>query len=470
MSTTPNIHIQEFFHAHQEAFLEDLARLVEIPSVVTNPLPGMPYGEAPYRVLHAAVSIAERMGFRTAVADDCCMTAEYGNRPIQLSLLAHLDVVDAGNGWTKPPYRLTREGGLVYGRGVADDKGACIALLYAMQAARKLNPDLPYSPQAWFGTAEEMGSPDLRNYMKHTQLAPYVLTPDALHPVTNGESGKHRPSFHREWLASDVRPQVTLLDGGSVRNAIPGYASATVSGLCARNVESVAAQITAQTEVHFTLLDTDTGLTIKAKGRGAHIGRPELGRNAQTALVALLAALPLADCSGTEALRALSQLFPYEDLEGKALGLTVRDDIFGSSKNNFTVCHMNETGIRCTMDSRGPLAATPENYSNVIDAALQRAGFQVDPSTMDFAHYVPEEAPLVQKAKTYYEMYFDAPAICHTSIGASYAHYVDGAISTSITLPQTDSMLHKSDEWMRIDDLLRTGMMYTAIILDICTG
>ncbi len=396
------------------------------------------------------------------------MTADYGDRPVRLCLLAHLDVVAAGSGWTKPPYALTKEGEKVFGRGVADNKGPGVVLLYAMKAAKEIYPGLLYSPQVWFGTAEEIGSPDLKNYMKHTSLPPLCLTPDGLEPIVIGECAKYRPEFYAQWPMTQALPRVTSLQGGEVRNAIPGYAEAVVEGFDAADVKAAADKVTGCTGVKFILGDVAGGVCIKAEGRGAHIGHPELGRNAQTALVSLLATLPLADCPSTRAIQSLSRLFPYGDLAGTGLGLTVRDEVMGCTQTNFTVCSMTETEVRCKLDSRGPLAANPENYSSVIDKALREGGFTVIPSVMDDAHYVPENAPLVQKIREIYEEYYSRPAACCTSIGASYAHYIEGAISTGVAAPGVDTMLHKSDEFMFIEDLLLIGEMYTQAILDIC--
>ena len=460
--------IIDYFLSHQEELLENLAQLIEIPSVVSSPLVGMPYGKDANSVLMAAVRMAKHMGFNTNVLDGSCMTIDYNDRPHRLFLMAHLDVVEAGDGWTRPPYALSREGEWVFGRGVADNKGACVALMYAMQAAREICPELPYSPQAWFGTAEEVGSPDLREYIRNRILPQFVLTPDALDPIVIGESAKYRPDFYAEWKRTEELPQVISLQGGKVRNAIPGFATATVAGLNVADVEGKANNITKKTKVSFILLKTDIGLQIRAVGLGAHIGRPELGHNAQTALVMLLASLPLAQCPSTRALRVLARLFPCDDSSGAKLGLKLHDNIFGSSYVNFTVCQMNEIGIRCKMDARGPLVSEPDNFSNVIDRALRREGFVVVASTMDDAHYVSEQLPLVQKMRKLYRTYFRQSITCSISIGASYAHYIPGAIATGVATPGVDTMLHKPDERMLIQDIIRIGMIYTQAILDIC--
>lgn len=461
--------IRAFCKEHRQEMLDDLAQLIAVPSVVSTPLPGKPYGEAPHEALMRAEQIAKRMGFAVSVADNACMAVEYGGRPAQLCLMAHLDVVEAGDGWTKPPYALTQEKDRVYGRGVADDKGPAIALLYAMRAARELCPDLPYSPQVWLGTAEEVGSPDLRNYMKHAKLPKYTLTPDASEPIVIGESAKHRPSFGLMWEENTARPQVVSLQGGTIRNAIPGCAEAVVAGLCRADVEGIVRAHAKKTEVEYDLTDTPEGLRICARGWGTHIGTAHLGRNAQTALVDLLTNLPLADCPGTKALKALRDLFPHGKLNGEGLGLTLRDEIMGPSQANFTVCQMTRTQLVCKMDSRGPINATPENYAHVIDRALKEAGFVVEPSEMDGAHYVKETEPQVQLVKELYEAVCKRPATCHFSIGASYAHYVEGAIATGVAAPGVDTMLHKANEFLLLEDLDHMVELYTLAILNLCS-
>ena len=64
-------------------------------------------------------------------------------------------------------------------------------------------------------------------------------------------------------------------------------------------------------------------LTIRAAGVQAHAAHPAGGRNAITAMLELLCALPLAEDPATQAIRALHRFFPYGDNEGKALGIAV---------------------------------------------------------------------------------------------------------------------------------------------------
>ena len=447
--------LRDYIAAHRGEMLRDLSTLIEVPSVAKPGEDGLPYGKNCREVLSRAQTIAHKLGFRTVIVDDAAMTVRWDDRESNFCMLAHLDVVPAGEGWTVPPYQLTVEDDCIRGRGVTDDKGPVIATLYAMAAVRELRPDLPVPPMVWLGTAEEIGSPDLKHYLKNHRFPPYVITPDAVDPLVIGESAKYRPGVSAAWAKSDALPRVTYLQGGKVRNAIPANAEACVAGLTAQEVRSAAEDWSRETEVAFLLEDTDHGLMIRAEGRGAHIGKPYLGRNGQTALVGLLAKLPLADCGSTHAIRAMARLFPYHDAYGAAMGLTVEDEVMGKCRINATTCALHEEGMVLQFDGRGGALATEENFARVIDRALTDAGFTVEESQMDAAHFVSPDAEIVQVMSELYRTVRGIEPAVVSMVAGSYAHFVDGAIAVGRAAPGVDCRIHKADEWLPLDDFAR---------------
>lgn len=56
-----------------------------------------------------------------------------------IGILAHLDTVPAGEGWSCSPFAGTLADGQLYGRGVEDDKGPAIACVYAMRGLLTIN-------------------------------------------------------------------------------------------------------------------------------------------------------------------------------------------------------------------------------------------------------------------------------------------------------------------------------------------
>lgn len=461
--------IRDYVAAHHEAMLQDLSALISIPSVAKPGKDSLPYGRECYESLLLFETIAKRMGFETTIYDNAALTIEWGGRPLQLGIVAHLDVVEAGGSWDTNPYTMVQIGDRLVGRGVADDKGPAIAALYAMDAIRTFCPDLPYGVQLWLGSAEEIGSPDMKHYLQHHTMPPIVLAPDSSEPLCICESAKHRPNFSARWaVGNDMSPRVKYLQGGSMRNTIPGTAEALVTGLTAADVREISHRWGLEAEVSFEVSDTAGGLFIRANGRSAHINIAQEGRNAQTALIALLNKLPLADCASTRAIGQLSLLFSHGDMSGRAMGLVVCDDIMGTSRTNFTTCYLDDTGFRGQFDSRGPTNATPENYALIIDNALRNANFTVDECEMEKAHYVPADAPIVHVMQELWHQVWGILPHPSFSFGSTYAHHIEGAIAFGVGTPGVDLLLHKPNEFLPLGDLERQVELCSLAIARLC--
>ncbi len=72
-------------------------------------------------------------------------------------IYVHTDTVPAGEGWTRPPFTLTRDGDTLFGRGTADMKGTIAALIAAIDAAAEAGLALTRDPVLLACTDEEGG-------------------------------------------------------------------------------------------------------------------------------------------------------------------------------------------------------------------------------------------------------------------------------------------------------------------------
>lgn len=122
--------------------------------------------------LEAAGFLADYLvqrGFRVELVkneqgDKANVVAELGPYADGLMLCGHIDTLPAGEGWTKPPFELTREGGRLYGRGTTDMK-AFIA--QAVKAAEEFSEaELSKRLQLVFTFDEEIGCHGARILMK----------------------------------------------------------------------------------------------------------------------------------------------------------------------------------------------------------------------------------------------------------------------------------------------------------------
>ena len=116
-------------HSLSDEILENLGRLVAIDSQLGTPAEGMPFGEGPAKALAEGLKIAEELGFKTVNLDNYCGYAEMGEGEEIVGIAGHLDIVPVGGDWTYDPFKLTRDGDYVYGRGTTYDKGPVLEAL-----------------------------------------------------------------------------------------------------------------------------------------------------------------------------------------------------------------------------------------------------------------------------------------------------------------------------------------------------
>ena len=112
--------MKEQIHGLTDEMLTNLGRLVAIDSQLGTPAEGMPFGEGPAKALEEGLKIAEELGFKTVNLDNYCGYAEMGEGEEIVGIAGHLDIVPVGGDWTYDPFKLTREGDYVYGRGTTD--------------------------------------------------------------------------------------------------------------------------------------------------------------------------------------------------------------------------------------------------------------------------------------------------------------------------------------------------------------
>ena len=139
----------------------------------------------------------------------------------QLDILAHLDVVPAGEGWTvTEPFEPVEKDGKLYGRGTADDKGPAVAALYAMRAVKELGIPLSKNVRLILGTDEECGSSDIRHYYDVEEEAPMTFSPDGSFPCCEHRKGEPSGAFYGKFEPSDAVARVIEIKAGTKANVV----------------------------------------------------------------------------------------------------------------------------------------------------------------------------------------------------------------------------------------------------------
>ena len=128
---------QELIKPYEKEALNTLKELIAIPSVhdESSITSDKPFGQEVENALSYIADKGAKLGFQVDRCDNYVTELTYGDGDKVFDIYAHLDVVPVKEkNWKHHPFSLTIEDGIMYGRGVSDDKGPAIACLYAVKA------------------------------------------------------------------------------------------------------------------------------------------------------------------------------------------------------------------------------------------------------------------------------------------------------------------------------------------------
>ncbi len=437
----------QLIDSYKEEMLQSLQGCVQIPSVRGDEAPGAPYGEGPEKCLDYMLSLAEGMGFSVHKMDGQAGWCEYGEGEEMIAVLAHLDVVPEGDGWSVPPYEGKIIDGRIYGRGSMDDKGPAVAALYALRALKESGAPLKRRIRLLFGLNEETGSADMKYYVAHGGEIPVMgITPDGEYPVINGEKGLVTEYFSRTLnQTGDIR--MLEIKGGSAHNIVPGDASAKLS--CS---PEQADKILAMKEDKIHCVKTPEGVLVEASGISAHGGTPQEGENAIGRLMMFLNRLPL---EGD--LKTVTTLFAEKfgmEWDGKSLGIAMSDAESGVTTMNLGVIQGDASNIEVKLNYRYPVTCTFEQCGPKVKAAFEEAGFEETYILHKRALYMKPDSPLVQTLLKVYKDYTGDDAKPKCIGGGTYAKMIPNILAFGPVFPGDEIREHKPDEYLEVSRLL----------------
>lgn len=461
--------IEEYFEKHKENLLYDISKLVAINSEKTEEKPGMPFGEGPAKVLELSLEIAKDMGLKTKNYENYVGTVDVNDNETELGILAHLDVVPAGTGWSADPFQMIIKDGKIYGRGTADDKGPAVAALYALKAVKDLNVPLSKNVRLILGTDEECGSNDIAYYFSKEKVPPKTFSPDGEYPVINIEKGSLRSSFTANFLKEEALPCIRSINGGLKQNMVPKLCEAIVEGLSIGELENYFNPLSKEFKVTYELKEVKEQVHILVEGESAHGSTPEHGINPITALIQILSSIPFAKSQGFDRIQSVAKLYPHNDYNGTALGIEMEDVESGKITMSLNMFEYQENYLKGSFDCRTPLCGNDDNIVTVLDMNLNREGLLLDTCRLNPPHYVDKNSEFVQTLLKVYDDYTGQEGECLAIGGNTYVHHIEGGVSFGCSMPGTDNNMHGVDEFAIIDELIVSAKMFTQVIIDICS-
>ena len=173
-----------------EKTVESISEIVKFDSSRKPAQNGMPFGAQTAECLDYFLSLAKSFGFETKNYDNYIGEVIFGEGE-EFAVLAHLDVVPAGGGWTHDPFggEIDYKNARVWGRGTMDDKGPAVIALYCLKQLK----DEGFIPKKKIklivGCNEEDGWECIDYYVKHAHMPETGFSPDADFPVIYAEKG-----------------------------------------------------------------------------------------------------------------------------------------------------------------------------------------------------------------------------------------------------------------------------------------
>ncbi len=442
----------ESIRDNRPEMVNNLRELIQIPSVDGEPKPNMPYGEEADRALQYCLDLGNSLGFKTDHMDRHVGWCEFGEGEEMVCVLAHLDVVPEGTGWTHPPFGAEVVDGKIYGRGAIDNKGSVISAIYAMNAIKESGLKINRRIRIMFGLNEEKGSGCIRHYVANGGEIPVMaFTPDADFPIINGEKGHIIGTFGKKIEKSDR--YLKFIHGGTVPNIVPEYAKAIVvmpenemSAILDKKFEKVE------------ICKVENTLVIEAHGESAHASIPHTGDNAFFRLFTALGEMGLDGTSG-ELVSFINEKFA-PDVNGKALGVHCCDELSGDLTLNLGIMGLDNEDYFLNMDIRFPVTADGVEIQSKLENIMTASGFSIKDIHNTESLYMPADSRLIKTLSLVYEATTGEKAELMCIGGGTYAKAIPNCVAFGPAFPDNEAVMHKPDEYIEIEHLIKITNIY----------
>lgn len=450
------MNIKERVYAYKDEMIETLRTLVSYNSVLDTAEENAPFGKVNAQLLDKALEILEGHGFKTTNLDHYVGYGEVGEGKNIVGVLAHLDIVPAGDGWETDPFVLTEKDGKLYGRGASDDKGPMVAALYAIKILMDMGYQFPKRLRFIVGSNEESGSGCVEYYVSKEGSVQYGFTPDASFPGVHGEKGSIKATF------SSKETNILDMNGGTAPNVVCNRCVTLIpSDFCDF---ALVEEYMNKNNITYELTQKDNGMELIVNGVSAHASNPEAGVNAISHTFAAFAYANSHD--------------PFVELYNKLIGLCtdgskcgiqVTDD-YGTLTFNNGMIYKENGVISGSIDIRVPITAKSSEIADTMSKAFEKEDFPLVVEKIGKGVYFELDHPLVTTLlDAYRTVTNDFETKPATMGGGTYSQHIDNVIGFGAGLPGSENPhMHDANEFILIDNFMRQTEIYVEAIKRLC--
>lgn len=469
MNQTVNEAMYAWIDEHTEELISALQEFARVPSISRADLAAdnAPFGPDCRKMLDFALDYSRKMGFETKDYDGYAGSAWMGDYANSLGIIGHLDVVPLGVGWIYPPFGATRSGDFLIGRGVSDNKSACVMGLFLMRMFRELNIPLRHGLRVLFGLSEETGMQDMEHLIETKETLPVLsLVPDASFPVCKAQKGSL--SGH---VSIESGAELSGLYAGEAVNIVPPEAVIDVK-LPAEAVKEAIAGLDAAL---YTVKGTAEGCRLTAHGRASHAAAPWNGLNAIHLLMDALKRAPLTDAVSKKAVEAI---FAFTDgYFGECADIQHEDEVSGKTTLNIGMARTEDNRFLLHIDSRLSIASDPDEMQEKLRCAAERLGFRADSLSNTQPFHLPDEHPAMNALMNAYRELTGRDDKAYAMGGGTYSRVISTAVTFGLGLceggerpsdiPEGHGGAHQCDEFLHISSYIKAFKIYAAALYNL---
>ncbi len=238
-----------------------ISESIRFDSSLAPALGDMPFGKGAADCLKHFLETAASLGFEVRNYENYAGEVRFGSGE-PFAVLAHLDVVPAGNGWKRDPFGGEIEDGKIFGRGAMDDKGPAFCVLYALKALKEEGFVPKRELRLIVGCNEENGWACIEHYKKAATMPAEGFSPDGSFPVIYAEKGILHVRMHFPM----EKPPFLFFEGGESCNMVCDRCEATPRTLSVLRARALGFEM--------------KNKKLISRGKAAHASTPEQGANA----------------------------------------------------------------------------------------------------------------------------------------------------------------------------------------------
>ena len=465
--------LEKIVDSMKNEIIKATQELVQIRSLESEPEPGAPFGMEMKKCLDKALKICSSLGMRTENFGGYAGHAEYGEGDEIVGILAHVDVVPEGSGWSYDPYGGEIADGKIFGRGTIDDKGPAIAVIYALKAVMDSGVKFNRRVRIIIGCDEESGRWScMKHYFKHAEIPVCGFSPDAVFPIINSEMGilifNLEKEFKQDKESSCGGLRIKRIQGGNKVNMVPDYCECEleIQKDFAERIQKTAEYMKDKLIGKIEYVIDGNKCIIKSYGLSAHGSTPEKGINAISNLISFISKLPLCTSEVTEYINFIDTHIGTE-IDGESFGVAMSDEVSGKLILNLGTIDMTDEKASAGINIRYPVTKKGDDVYDIIKGKASRAGIAVAEGAGKDPLYVPSDNFMIKTLQKVYEEVTGERAELISISGGTYARAIKNAVAFGPLFPGKEETAHQKDEYIEIEDLIKNTNIFTKAIYEL---